>query len=214
MGTSKIALFNNALGALGHRRLADTGEPIEAGRELNAVYSQVVEECLASASWNFAMETVQLDADTGVTPSFGYPKVFAKPTDWLRTIGISQDEYFSYPLMHYYDDSNFFSADNTPIYLRYVSDDTGLGLNLTRWPAKFTRFVELELAERVCTRITQNVSFKREDIQKDRDKARKEAKTIDAMDEGTKFKPASGWTMSRWGSNSGRDRGGRGSLIG
>src|SRR5690349_12506307 len=101
--TTKLALFNGALGDLGHRRLADTGEAVEAGRELNAVYSQVVEECLAAGSWNFAMETIQADADTGVTPSFGFPKVFAKPTDWLRTMGISEDPYFYQPLLHYYD---------------------------------------------------------------------------------------------------------------
>src|SRR5687767_10372702 len=125
--TTRLALWNAALVDLGSERLSDTGDPVKAARELTAVHDQVVAECVASGSWNFAMETVLLDADTGVTPSFGFPKVFAKPSDWVRTIGVSLDEYFAYPLTQYYDDDNFWSADNTPIYVRYVSNDTGLG---------------------------------------------------------------------------------------
>ena len=150
---TRLALWNNALGELGHTRLSDTGEPTPAARELVAVHDQVVAECLSVGSWNFAMETIKAAADTGVTPEFGYPEVFAKPADWVRTIGVSLDENFAYPLLHYYDDASFWSADSTPIYVRYVSDDTGLGLELTRWPPAFTRYVELALAERVCLRV-------------------------------------------------------------
>lgn len=199
--------------ALGHRRFSDTGEPVEAARELTAVHDQVVAECLSAGSWNFAMETIKADADTGVTPGFGFTEVFAKPSDWVRTIGLSEDERFERPLLHYVDDANFWSADVSPIYVRYVSDDTGLGLELTRWPAKFTRFVELELAERICLKVTQSNSLK-DDIGKDRDKARRAALNQDAMNEpNPKFPPPSGWTMSRGGINRG-DRGSRGRLTG
>lgn len=215
MGTSKLSLYDGALQSLGQERLSDTGENVKAGRELNNVYSKVVGECLSMASWNFAMETIKADADTGVTPSFGYPEVFAKPSDWVRTIAVSTDENFAYPLTRYYDDANFWSADSTPIYVRYVSNDTGLGLDLTRWSENFARFVELELAHRVCLPLTQNNSLK-EQIGKDRDQARKTAKNIDAMNESQpKFPPPGSWSQARWGGNGGRrDRGSRGSLTG
>jgi hypothetical protein len=210
---TKLALFNAALLEVGHTTLTDTGEAVEAGRVLNEVYSQVVDECLAVGSWNFAMETIKAEADTGVTPEFGFTEVFAKPTDWVRTIGISQDEYFAYPLLHYYDDANFWSADVSPIYVRYVSDDTGLGYELTRWPAAFARYVGLELADRICLRVTQNLSL-REEIAAKRDKARTRALNHDAMNEPQpKFAPPGSWTTARWG-RSGGDRGNRGSLIG
>jgi hypothetical protein len=210
---TKIGLFNNALGELGHRRLADTGEAVEAGRELVAIYDQVTAECLAAGSWNFAMETIKAEADTGVTPEFGYSEVFAKPTDWVRTIGVSSDEDFSVPLLHYYDDVNYWSAGVTPIYVRYVSDDTGLGLELTRWPAMFSRFVELELADRVCMRVTQNASLK-EQVGIERDKARRKALNHDAMNESQpKFAPTGSWNLSRGGISRG-DRGSRGNLTG
>src|SRR3972149_2646024 len=122
---TKIGLFNGALVELGHRPLFDTGEAGEAGGELYPRVSQVLGECLSSGSGNFATETIQADADTGVTPAFGYTEVFAKPTDWVRTVGVSLDEYFNYPLTQYYDDDTVWSADSSPIYVRYVSNDTG-----------------------------------------------------------------------------------------
>src|SRR5574342_274 len=207
---AKLSLWNLALVELGSERIADTGDPKKSARELTAVHDQVVAECIAAGSWNFAMETVKIDADTGVAPSFGYTEVFAKPTDWVRTIGVSLDELFSIPLTRYYDDDNFWSAESTPIYVRYVSNDTGLGLDLTRWPAQCTRFVSLELADRVCLSLTQNASMK-EQIEKRRDLARRRALNTDALNEPQpRFAPPGSWTAARWGSSGGRrDRGSR-----
>ena len=211
---TKAGIFNAALIELGHRTLADTGEAVEPGRVLNQVWSRVVSDCIEAGSWNFAMETIKAAADTGVTPEFGYTEVFAKPSDWVRTIGVSLDENFAYPLLQYYDDATFWSADSTPIYIRYVSNDTGLGFELTRWPAAFTRFVELELASRVAPRLTQSESL-RERIDKDRDKARRRALNVDAMNEAQpKFAPSGSWSMSRNGRQSRGDRGNRGSFTG
>lgn len=211
---SKIRLWNGALGELGVRRLTDTGEAIQPARELTAVYDQVVEECLSVGSWNFAIETIKAAADTGVEPDFGFTEVFAKPSDWVKTIAVSEDEYFAYPLLHYYDDASFWSADSTPIYIRYVSNDTGLGLELTRWPANFARYVELELADRVCMTLTQNASLK-ELVSKKRDDARKRALNFDSLNEAQPtFPPAGGWTQSRSGRLGRGDRGSRGRLTG
>lgn len=210
---TKAAVFNASLMELGHRSLSDTGEAVEAGRVLVSAWDRVVNDCIAAGSWNFAMETIKAAADTGVTPEFGYTEVFAKPSDWVRTIGVSLDENFASPLLQYYDDATFWSADTTPIYIRYVSNDTGLGFELTRWPAAFTRFVELELASRTAPRLTQSESL-RERIDNDRDKARKRALNIDAMNEpNPKFAPPGNWSMAR-GGRGGNDRGNRGSLTG
>jgi hypothetical protein len=212
---TKLALWNNALIEMGHKPVSDTGEGVVAARTLTRVHDGVVEQCLASGSWNFAMETVKLVADTGVEPNFGYTEVFAKPTDWLRTIAVSGDDYFAIPLLHYYDDSNYFSADFSPMYVRYVSNDTGMGLDLTRWPQHFTRYVELSLAERTVYKLTQSQELKAQ-IEKDLIRARREAKNIDAMNEpNPKFPPDSSWTVSRSSRSGGwRDRGSRSNLTG
>lgn len=212
---TKLRVFNGALTEIGQRRVVDTGEPVESARELVAVYDQVVQECLSTGSWNFAMETIKAEADTGVTPEFGFTEVFAKPSDWVRTVGLSTDEYFAFPLTgdQINDDVNYWSADVSPIYARYVSNDTGLGLDLTRWPANFSRYVELELASRVCYRLTANGSML-ERVEKARDKARLAAKNSDAMNEAQpKFAPPGRWTMARGGRSS-RERGSRNNLTG
>ncbi len=214
MGTTRLRLYNNALIELGQRRVADTGEAVEPARELTAVFDQVVLECLSMGSWNFATETIKAEADTGVTPEFGFTEVFAKPADWLRTVGVSEDEYFNMPLLHYYDDVGYWSADNPTIYVRYVSSDTGMGLELDRWTPAFSRYVELELAARVCYRLTQNASL-REVTEKNRDKARRTALNQDAMNESQpKFAPPGRWTMARGGRIGRGDRGSRNNLTG
>jgi hypothetical protein len=207
VAASKLQIWNNALYAMGHERLSDTGDPVEAGRVLTRSWDHVVADCLSEASWNFAMETIKAEADTGVTPTFGYTEVFAKPSDWVRTHGVSQDERFAHPLADYYDDQTFWSADVTPIYIRYVSNDTGMGLDLNRWPSAFRRYVELELADRTVLRLNNNQEL-RERIDKRRDDARKRAKNQDAMNESAvKFLPAGSWTRARSGGGSRNDRG-------
>jgi hypothetical protein len=205
-------LLTGALKALGERRF-DTGDGAKPVRAFNDVYDEVLEECLQEGSWNFAMETIKADADTGVDPNFGYTEVFAKPSDWVRTHAVSQDEYFAYPLLHYYDDERYWSADSTPIYVRYVSNDTGLGNELSRWPASYRRYVELELALRIAPEITQSSTIIQQ-VEKQRDKARTNARNKDAMDEANpKFAPPGTWTRSRT-SRTGGDRGSRNSLTG
>lgn len=211
---TKIELFNAALDELGETAVSDTGEPIEAARILVRRFDRVVADCLAAGSWNFAMETIQADADTGVTPTFGYAEVFAKPSDWVNTVAISGDPYFTFPLTQYFDDVNFWSADFSPIYVRYVSNDTGLGLDLDRWTPAFTRFVELALADRVAVKITQSETTKQR-VEKNLKMARTAALAQDALNEPQpKFPPPGSWTQSRTGRIGLRDRGSNNKLIG
>jgi hypothetical protein len=210
---AKLAIWNEALREIGQTRLSDTGDTVESARALTDVYDNVVADCLAEGSWNFAMETVKLAADTGVEPSFGFTEVFAKPPDWVRTWSVSQDERFTYPLVDYWDDANFWSADVTPIYVRYVSDDTGLGLELTRWPRAFTRYVELELAARIGKGLNQSDTTKVL-VEKNRDRQRKIALNQDAMNEAqSRSFPMGRFNRARRG-RAGGDRGNKNSLIG
>jgi hypothetical protein len=68
-----------------------------------------------------------------------------------------------------------------------------MGLELTRWPQRFTRYVELELAARVCIRLGGSGADK-ERIDKERDKVKRAAMGQDAMNEPQpKFAPAGSW---------------------
>ena len=210
---TKLELYNGALNALGERRLTSVSENALSRRVLDEHYDRVLEECLEAADWNFAIETVKLAADTGVEPEFGATEVFRKPTDWVRTVRASADEYFTDPLDPFEDRAEaYFSSDVTPIYVEYVSNDTGLGLDVSKYPRSYQRYVELELATRICTRIGK-VSY--EKMEKMSEAARKKAKNRDAMnDVQPKHAPAGNWNRSRYARSGNRDRGNRNSLLG
>ena len=210
---TKLGLFNAALREVGDYRLTDTGERVEAARVLVGAYDEVVADCLAETSWNFAMRTVKLDADTGIEPNFGPSEIFAKPSGWIRTFAVSFDDRFQVPVIDYVDDQEYWAAESSPLYFRFTSDDTGTGMDLANWPRAFTRFVELELAHRILPRLSQNKGDK-ERIRRDLREARREAKNHDAMNEAQpKFSPTSSWTGSRGRGARKRDRGNTGSLI-
>jgi hypothetical protein len=210
---TQLGLYNAALLEIGDRGLATLDEDVEARRVLDLCYADTVTGCLEAGAWNFATRTIRADADPAITPAFGFAHVFAKPEDWVRTSAVSLDESFAVPLIRYVDDVDYWSAEATPIYVRYVSGDPSWGLDLTLWPRSFARYVELELAWRISERLTQNAS-KKELIGRDRDRAKRNALNKDALNEAQpKFAPVSSWTAAR-GVAAARERGGRGSLIG
>ncbi len=197
---TKLGLYNAALTEIGDRQLASLAENREPRRVLDAVYDDVVDDCLEAGQWNFAIRTVRLDADPDVTPGFGFTKVFDKPDDWVRTVGLSTDPYLSTALARYADEAGIWAADEDPIYVRYVSDDAAWGGDLTRWPRSFTRFAELSLALRVVERLTQNAS-KSEVLARAVRTARRNALNKDAMNDATPRRPPTGgWARARAGS--------------
>lgn len=218
--TTKQAIYTGALHELGGRK-ALTSESTEPRRVLDDHYDDVVKECLSAGSWNFATDEVKMDGDTGLVTyadtgsiGTGLQYGFTKPSGWLRTHGMSGDEYFSWPLLEYTDQNELIRADITPIYMRYVSSDTGLGYDLVAWTPLFRRYVQLELASRVAYRFTQNAALE-DRIMKRRDKAKTTALNQDAMDEpNPKFRPPGSWSQSRWGRSSGRDMGSRNRFTG
>lgn len=196
---TQLGLYNAALLEVGETAIASLAENVESRRVLDALYANVLAFCLESGQWNFATKTVQADADAVIEPAFGYRSVFAKPSDWVRTIALSADENFIAPLTAYVDDVNYWSADANPIYVRYISNDVAFGMNLTAWPTSFTRYVEFELAVRSAERLTQNAS-KVEWLSRERDRARRNALNKDALNEAQpKFAPTGSWGLARRG---------------
>src|SRR5690606_11544358 len=103
-------------------------------RELDGVFERGgVRTCLKQGQWNFAMRTVRLDYSPSVEPDFGFARAFAKPEDWVRTCGVSEDEFFKSTLLDYVDEAGFWFADIDTIYVRYVSDDVEYGLDYGKW---------------------------------------------------------------------------------
>lgn len=209
-----LSLYNGATRILKEVSLATPTDNREVRYKLDTVWADgAIDYCLEAGQWFFAMRTSKLDSDPDVTPPFGYTYAFSKPSDWVRTAGVCQDEFFNFPLTQVTDEAGFWFASITPIYVRYVSDGPQYGNNLGAWPETFTRFVEAYLAREVCPSLTSDENtIKRVEAQyKQRmDDARSKA----AMNESAAFPPRGTWVLSRWGRRSSWDRGNPGSLIG
>ncbi len=215
MGTTQLGLYNAALLHIGQRALSSVAEDSESRRIIDAAYNSVIEECLAAGQWNFAKRTVEIDSDTGLVPNFGFREVFAKPIDWVRTLAFADDEYQQNPLTdhQYKDEGETWLTDITPIYVSYVSNDSGYGLDLSRWPQPFVLYVEYTLAERICLKLTASEALAKK-LEMKRRFAKRNALNFDVMNEGTRLPPMGSVTSARMGQHSRRDRGRRNRLIG
>lgn len=212
MAITQLALYNEALRLIGERRLANISENREPRRVLDDVWADGAREyCLEQGQWNFAMRAVKITKSATV-PAFGYRNAFDKPNDFIRTCGVAEDEYFNIPLTRMVEEVGFWFADIDPIYVRYISSSNSYGLDLTRWPKTFAKYVAAFLASEVVFTLTQSAE-KQSYILSILQQRLTDARSKDAMSDPTTFMPQGNWTASRKG-GTGRDRGPRNQLIG
>lgn len=213
---TRLQLYNSALRHLkANSKLTSLSEARPNRYVLDDIWdSGAVDHCLTQAFWKFAKRSVKLEPDPGVTPSFGYRNAFEKPSDYLRAIAVSQDEFYNFPLTQYDVEGAYWYADVDEIYVQYVSNGETYGGNLSSWPIMFTKYVELYLAVEASGRVEggDENSFKL--LGKRMADALSDAISTDAMEASTKFLPPGNWTQSRGGGNYRNDRGNRGGLIG
>lgn len=180
MGSSKLSLYNGACLILKQRRLSGLSDTGPARQALDLVYDDTVQYMLEQGLWNHAQRSVALTPDPDVTPSFGFRNAFEHPADMVRITKISPSERFYPTLEHYLDEGGYFYADIQTMYLMYVSNGADHGLDLSRWPASFSRAVEFELALRIgpTIGITSNAI---DDVEKRGLRALRDARSKDAL---------------------------------
>lgn len=153
--TSRLSLYNDALLLAGERALASLTENVEQRYLLDQVWdNNGVDACLEEGQWMFAMRTVQIDYDPGITPSYGYNRAFGKPSDWILTSAVCSDEFFRSPVMRYVDEAGFWFSDLDTLYIKYVSNAASYGGDLSLWPASFKDFVAAHFASKIVLKIT------------------------------------------------------------
>ena len=192
---TKLSLYNGALEDLDERRLASLTEAREPRRVLDDFYDSTVKYCLEQGYWNFAMRAVQADSSSSITPTFGYQYAFTKPEDFVRLYAMSSEPTMRQPLLEFVDEPALWYANVDPLYVKYVSDDTAYGMDLSLWPDTFTNYVELRLALKACKRITGKSAS--DDLVKAEKRALADARSKDAMNEPPGQMPAGTWVRSR-----------------
>ena len=154
MATTRLLLYNGALLLCGEGELSSLSENREPRILLDHVWNDGgVRYCLEQAQWHFAMRASRFDYDASIVPDWGFQRAFAKPTDWVATSGVFQDEYMRTPLTQYADEIAYWWSDFDEIYVRYVSDHANYGGDFAKWPASFTDYVKAYFAGRIVHRL-------------------------------------------------------------
>jgi hypothetical protein len=208
--TTQLTLYNDALGHIGERLLANISENTEPRRILDQMWPGVRRYCLEHAHWKFAMKQAELSYDPLITPSFGYNRAFAKPTDMVKLSKMCLDEFFQVPLVGMSEAAEYWYTNADTLYVAYVSDDAAYGTDYALWPETFTLYVSLYLATRVAPRLRPNLDTR--SIMTQLNIAKEDAQAKDAVSGPTQFLPSGSWVRSRSGGRG--DRGSRTNLIG
>lgn len=204
MAATRLSIYNDALLMVGERALSALTDDVETRYLLDTVWNDNgVDGCLEEGQWEFAMRTIQIDYDTGITPSYGFSRAFDKPTDWILTSAVCSDEFFRSPLTRYVDEAAMWYADIDTIYVRYVSNDAAYGGNLAGWPRSFTEFVAAHFASKIILKISSDENKLRMFINPEkplhsiRGRALLNAKSRCAMSGPTQIPAAGNWSRAR-----------------
>lgn len=195
--TSKLELYNDALLHLGEKKLTSLATDTTARRALDDAYDVTLKYCLEQGFWNFAHRVVQIDSSASVTPTFGYSFAFVKPSDWIRTYTFSSSENFNPPLFDVVDEAGYWYTDCDPLYVKYISNASAYGGDLSAWPQTFANYVATRLALRTCKRITGSSEGVKDLVVLEK-RAKADAGSKDAMNEPPKMPPTGTWVRSRF----------------
>lgn len=154
MATDRLKIYNGALLICAEGRLATLTENREARYLLDDVWNDGgVRYCLEQAQWHFAMRSARFDYNPAVVPDWGFQRAFDKPTDWVGTSGVFQDEFTRTPLTAYADEVAYWFCDQDEIFVRYVSDHANFGSDFAKWPATFTEYVKAHFASKIIRKM-------------------------------------------------------------
>lgn len=211
---TKLQLYNTALRYCSERKITLT-QDTKSRRLLDDCWDTgEVENCLEMAQWKFAMKAVRMDYDITTDRGFGFAYAFEKPDDWVITSAVCSDEYYDIPLTRYADENGWWYADLDILYVKYVSNASDYGNDLSIWPKTFMNFVAAHFANEIVDDLTSNPEIiARVDQRLKENKLA--AKNKDAMAGPQQFPAPGNWASSRSrlrGVN--YDRGNRGSLLG
>lgn len=210
--TTKIKIYNDALGFIGTQRLHSTtglSENVSSRYELDDKYDNALAYMLEQASWKFALRTSELSPDADITTTFGPLYPFSIPEDYVRLAGISTTGDFvpgSEP--DYREENGYWYSDCSLIYVRYVSNGATYGLDLGAYPQHYQEALAAWLAYKTVLPISKDRGD-RNDILAQHNRALNISKRLHAISDPVLLKPPGSWTMARGGMRGPTFRNGR-----
>jgi hypothetical protein len=140
--TTKTAVLNKALRALGEAAMVGPDDTRVGVRRCVEAYDDVVTGLLSSHPWNFAMSVVALSGSTAPKPGWTY--AFPKPGDCLRIVRVSVTDQPDDVGLRYADSAGEILTNQMNPYLRFIS--SSWRTNEGAWPELFADAVGEELS--------------------------------------------------------------------
>lgn len=113
-----VDIANSALLKIKAQRITSLAEGSTNANACNDCYERLRDTLLSSHTWNFA-ETRAALARSSDTPTFGWTYGYTKPTGWLRTVAIYDNDAES-GTIPYKDEDGEILSDAEAVYMRYV----------------------------------------------------------------------------------------------
>lgn len=137
-----IAVANRALARIGASAITSFDDEDFQSQQVSLLYAETVEELLALADWQWARQTLALDA-LGTAPSNGWAYGYSRPALALRgpVAVLTNPRDPLRPLRHFAVDGSTIYADSTPLWATFIvrkAEDL--------WPPEFRRAVTTALA--------------------------------------------------------------------
>lgn len=168
--------MNVALRMIGADTITSLTQGVKNSNVANDLYAETRDKLLRITAWNFAMERKKLARDA-TAPKFGFNYKYALPSDWLRTVGVWDNENESGQL-HYRMAGGFIEADTEEVWLLYVRRVTDPNL----MTPLFRDALSAELAKQFAHPIAQsNTLF--EQMKDEAGDALMKARSVDAIED-------------------------------
>lgn len=200
---TKLSIYQKACLLCKQRPITALTDDVEIRYTMDQCYEETLAWALEQGLWNFASRLVELTASEDEEPVFGFNYAFDQPSDYVRLVRMSASDQL-WPVledMQYTEEGDRWYSSANPIYVQYVSDDSAYGADFSLWPSTYTLFVQHELAFRIAPHVTSFSAAEMDYLQAQRDRALKDARSKDAMEQGAMRPPPGRLTSARGGYN-------------
>lgn len=146
---TKITIANNALAMLADDPISDFNEGTVRSALVRDQYENVRDNVLRMLPWNCAVKRLNLSPDVAA-PIFGYAYQYTLPSDWLRTLSISNED----DIVDFRIEGRKILTDQEALQLRYIyrNDDP------STYDAGLINVITYRMAEALAYPITKSTT--------------------------------------------------------
>jgi hypothetical protein len=203
MGTTKLQLYKRACVLMEQSPISALSDNVEVRRRLDDHYDDTLAWLMEQGFWRTGMRTVEITQNESVSPAFSFEFAHDMPSDFVKRYVVSASEFLDPPLDEqqsgnaYLMEGGYIWANVTPIYMRYLSNDSAYGLDLTLWTEGMANACAHELAARACP-VTTGSTEKAGELHEKAVALASRAATFDAMQQPSQRHREGRWTGNRF----------------